>query len=180
MPSLTVLHGLSPIETAALRRLFDAEYLGEFGEWDADLPYGYAPHDVHVVAYDGAAVVGHVGFQRRRISVGGAEVVVGGTGGVLVAPAARGSGLGRALMTRAQAAMREEAVDFGYLGCREAVAPFYARCGWRRVAASERSLSRLHGGSRLEPAGTPILVCAAGRPLDDWPGGAIDLNGLPW
>ncbi|HEV7168376.1 MAG TPA: hypothetical protein VGN49_10455 [Micrococcaceae bacterium] len=27
-----------------LRRLFDQEYFHDFGPWDADQPYGYAPH----------------------------------------------------------------------------------------------------------------------------------------
>lgn len=52
------------------RALFGAEYLRDFGEWDPDQPYGYAPHDVHVVARDDGVTVGHVGWARREISVG--------------------------------------------------------------------------------------------------------------
>lgn len=38
-------------DLVGLRRLFDAEYLGDFGEWDPGMPYGYAPHDIHVFAH---------------------------------------------------------------------------------------------------------------------------------
>lgn len=42
------------------RQLFGSEYQ-EFGEWDPKPPYGYAPHDVHIMARIEGRVVGHVG-----------------------------------------------------------------------------------------------------------------------
>ncbi|MGQ4537070.1 GNAT family N-acetyltransferase [Dermabacteraceae bacterium P7074] len=121
---------LSSIALAEMRRLFDAEYRADFGDWDPDGPYGYAPADWHVLAWEGGCLVGHVGFQRRVIEVGRAEVTVAGTGGMLVAPEGRGSGLGRRLLLRAQKSMAEDAeADFGYLGCRPAVVGFYESAG---------------------------------------------------
>lgn len=68
----TVPHALlTARDLEGLRALFDAEYLADFGAWDPELPYGYAPHDVHIVARVGSEVVGHVGWQRRVIGVGG-------------------------------------------------------------------------------------------------------------
>lgn len=175
---------LTRAETAALRALFDAEYRSGFGAWDPDQPYGYAPADLHVLATDGVgvgdALLGHVGLQLRTVAVGGTEVLVAGTGGVLVAPVARGSGLGRRVLRHAQTAMRDAGADFGYLGCREEVVPFYASCGWRRVSARERSISRLDGVTVVETTADPLLVCAARRPAAQWPAGAIDLRGRPW
>lgn len=50
----------------ALRALFDAEYLPSHGTWDPDLPYGYAGHDVHVMALrHGAATVTPGGLGER-------------------------------------------------------------------------------------------------------------------
>lgn len=51
-----------------LRRLFDDEYLDDFGEWEPDQPYGYASHDVHVVARVDGCVAGHVGWACREIT----------------------------------------------------------------------------------------------------------------
>ena len=143
-----VLHSdLSRRELECLRDLFDGEYFREHGPWDPDAPYGYAPADVHVGAFSDGRLLGHVGFQLRSIAVGVCDVAVAGTGGVLVRKESRGIGLGAALMRRAQAAMRSFDVpgkpraEFGYLGCRPEVVPFYQAMGWRRIDVVERHLS---------------------------------------
>lgn len=137
-------HDLDQPDLARLRGLFDSEYLAEYGEWDPARPYGYSPADFHVIARSGNDVVGHVGFQKRVISVGKIDVLVAGTGGVLVSNTARGAGLGLQLMDRAQECMRNDAaVSFGYLGCRPAVVPFYLSAGWTRIRATERHIARL-------------------------------------
>ncbi|WP_224763650.1 GNAT family N-acetyltransferase [Salinibacterium sp. ZJ70] len=156
-----------------------ANNLTEFGDWNPQQPYGYAPHDVHVIARRGDATVGHVGWARREIGVGERDVVIAGVGGVLVAGHARGRGLGEQLMSAAVASMRDAGgIQFGYLGCRDAVLPFYQSCGWTRVAAVERSLDR-EGRPSTDPAGQPLLVFPLG-PSSEWPEGAIDLRGRAW
>ncbi|KJL24993.1 Nodulation protein A [Microbacterium oxydans] len=177
----TVPHDrLTTNDVARLRELFDEEYVVQFGEWDPDQPYGYAPHDLHVIARLGNDVVGHVGWARRTIGVGTAEVVIAGVGGVLIAPRARGEGAGAELMAAAAASMKESGeIGFGYLGCREEVAPFYASCGWQRVAAVEKLIDRM-GQPVTQPAGPPILLLPVGAPVHSWPAGAIDLRGRAW
>jgi len=162
-----------------LRTLFDAEYRSEHGDWHPDQPYGYAPHDVHVIAGEGDAIVGHVGWARRIIGVGAQDVVIAGVGGVLIAENARGLRAGERLMRAAVASMRDARdIEFGYLGCREEVVPFYRSCGWTRVVAAERSLDRT-GKPTEDPPGQPLLV----YPVDSsavWPDGDIDLRGRAW
>lgn len=171
---------LTPSDLSELRALFDSEYLAAFGEWDPELPYGYAPHDVHVVARDGGRVVGHVGWARRTITVGGEAVEIAGVGGVLLRDEARGTHLGAELMDRAARSMQECAgIQFGYLGCREEVVGFYASCGWMRLEASERSIGR-DGAPVLDPPGPPILILPVAASIDEWPDGDIDLRGRPW
>ena len=169
-----------PAALAALRTLFDSEYLCGFGPWDPDQPYGYAPHEVHVIARSADEVVGHVGWARRVIGVGGTPTTIGGVGGVLVAARARGLGLGASLMHRAAQAMADHGdIDFGYLGCREEVVPFYASCGWHRVLAPERLVGR--DGTPVEEApGQPLMVLPVGRAFAEWPSGTIDLRGRAW
>lgn len=164
-----------------LRAFFDREYFADYGAWSPDAPYGYSPAEVHVMAFRRETLVGHVGFQPRTIAVGEHDVTVAGTGGVLVAEETRGSGLGRRTMHRAQEAMRRTpGVEFGYLGCRPAVVPFYEAAGWRRIHAVERHLSRLDPTSVIESDAAPILVCAAARPTEQWPEGDVDLRGGAW
>lgn len=53
---------LTEADLSELRQLFDSEYLKEFGEWDPQQPYGYASHDIHIMAQIEGCVVGHLGF----------------------------------------------------------------------------------------------------------------------
>jgi len=168
-------------ELTALGELFDGEYLDDYGRWEPDAPYGYSPADVHVLGFRGPFLVAHVGFQRRVISVGTNDVVVAGTGGVLVDHRFRGTGLGGRMMRHAQQAMRDEVeVDFRFLGCREAVVPFYKAAGWREVHATERCVSRLDQTSVVVSHEGPTLICSATRDARQWPHGDIDLRGTPW
>lgn len=163
-----------------LRELFDSEYLQSEGPWDPDLPYGYAPHDLHVLAVDGDRVVGHVGWAGRRVDVGRTSVVVGGVGGMLVAPEWRGTGLGSRLLGAARRSMLDAGgIAFGYLGCREEVVGFYTTCGWHRISVSETWVDRT-GVLRSAPPGGPILILPVGARLADWPEGAVDLRGRAW
>ncbi|WP_297752346.1 hypothetical protein [uncultured Tessaracoccus sp.] len=59
---------LTEADLHGLRQLFDSEYLEEFGEWDPQQPYGYAPHDVHTMARNEGRVVGHVGWAPARVT----------------------------------------------------------------------------------------------------------------
>ncbi len=175
-------HGeLSRADLVGLQKLFDNEYMRDYGPWDPDAPYGYSPADFHVMGFRGTVVAAHVGFQCRVISVGGIDVLVAGTGGVLVDEQSRGSGLGHKAMRHAQQVMRDEArVDFGFLGCRREVVPFYESAGWIQVHATERCLSRVDQTSVVVSEGGPNLVRSVMRDASEWPQGDIDLRGTPW
>ncbi|GAB3845195.1 GNAT family N-acetyltransferase [Nesterenkonia populi] len=178
---VTAHHHLTGEDLDRLRVLFDREYFAEYGPWTPDGPYGYSPAEVHVMAFQAGELRGHVGFQPRTIAVGEQDVTIAGTGGVLVAPETRGSGLGRHMLHRAQEAMRHTpGVEFGYLGCRPAVVPFYEAAGWHRIHALERHLSRLDPSTVVESDTAPILICAAARAIAEWPDGDIDLRGGTW
>ena len=171
-----VLHSdLSRRELECLRDLFDGEYFWEHGPWDPDAPYGYAPADVHVIASSDGRLLGHVGFQLRSIAVGVCDVAVAGTGGVLVRKESRGVGLGAALMRRAQAAMRSFDVpgkpkaEFGYLGCRPEVVPFYQATGWRRIDVVERHVSM---GEKRVSMGEKRVSKGQGNAVGKGPGSA--------
>jgi aminoglycoside 2'-N-acetyltransferase I len=172
---------LTTTERDALKSLFDSEYLNEFGPWNPDAPYGYSPAETHVLALRGQDLAAHVGFQSRLIAVGTDDVMVAGTGGVLVDERSRGTGLGGRVMRHAQMVMREEiGVDFGFLGCRREVVPFYESAGWTQVHATERCLSRVDQTSVVVSKGGPNLICSAKRDSSEWPKGDIDLRGTPW
>ena len=98
----------------------------------------------------------------------------------LVSNLARGQRLGGLLMNRAAPEMVVAGgVAFGYLGCREELAPFSLACDWARISASERTANRV-GQLVCDPPGLLWLVLPVGRHLATWPDGGIDLRGRPW
>lgn len=87
------------------------------------------------MAFDGQALVAHVGVQSRLIAVDADEVVVAGAGGILFEGVSRGSGLGGRTIRRAQPTLRDEAgADFGFLRCRRGVMPCHLSTGWNDVS----------------------------------------------
>lgn len=167
----------------SVRALFDAEYLQSFGAWSPELPYGYAGHDLHLIAEQDGAVVGHVGWAHRLIAVGEQNLNIAGVGGVLVSPSARGSGLGQHLMKAALDTMRimnDQGIvrlDFAYLGCREEVAGFYESCGFSRIRAREFYVDRKGNPAVSEP-GEPLYVFPLST--QSFPQGDINLAGRHW
>ncbi|WP_230854929.1 GNAT family N-acetyltransferase [Arthrobacter terrae] len=99
---------------------------------------------------------------------------------MLVSENARGFGLGERLLRAAHRSMLEaEGIQFGYLGCRETVVPFYRSCGWQRISVCERSVSR-EGRVVEDPPGQPLLILPIASSLSDWPTGVVDLRGRAW
>jgi aminoglycoside 2'-N-acetyltransferase I len=171
---------LTAADHLGLAGLFDSEYADDRGPWSPRTGYGYAAPDLHALALHDGAVVGHAGTTRRFIAVGDAEVLISGIGGVITHRDVRGRGVGRAVVTALQTAIRGSApASFGLLGCREAAVPFYAACGFVRVDAVIRDNSPRDGATVVESTG-PTMVCAGGEPVGAWPDGTIDLRGLPW
>ena len=58
---------LTEADLRGLRQFFESEYLKGFGESDPHQPYGYASHDVRIMARIEGRVVGHVGWARARV-----------------------------------------------------------------------------------------------------------------
>jgi len=171
---------LSAVDYAEMAVLFDSEYAGDWGPWNPKQGYGYARGELHCLGRDGGELVGYAASARRFVGVGRSEVVVAGIGGVLTGAAVRGRGVGRALLSVLQDAMRGSAIaDFGILGCREEVVPFYQSCGFTLVESVIRDVSPHDAMTVLETAG-PTLICPGTRPVEAWPEGTVDLRGLPW
>lgn len=171
---------LMPADYFGLAALFDSEYGDEWGPWNPKQAYGYARGELHALARRDGQLLGYAASARRFIGVGSEELVIAGTGGVLTRKDARGAGVGREVLSALQAASRSCApADFGFLGCREEVVPFYESCGYARIHSPVLDLSPQDAMTVVRSYG-PAMICAGTRPVDDWPEGAIDLRGLPW
>ncbi len=119
--------------------------------------------------------VAHVAVLRRFLQIDGRAQVVGDVGLVAVDPGLHGTGLGAELLVRARAALAGLEMPFGFLTCGEQVAGFYARGGWSRIEGPTRMV---RADGRVQVYGGVSMVLAVSTPLDEWPCGQIDRNGL--
>jgi nodulation protein A len=134
--------------------------------------------ELRLVAWRGGDAVAHLGILRRflRVPELDVSVLVGDVGLVAVAPQEQGTGLGRELLRRGDAALRGLDVPFGYLTCGEHVAPFYERCGWVRVSGGTRMI---RADGRVQVYGGASMVLSVHGLLTEWPDGfLVERNGL--
>jgi predicted acetyltransferase len=160
------------------RRIEALDHLAFSGEAHTDPEFAsieWGSPDWMSLGFMNEELVTQFSLLKREILVGGQPVSVAGVGGVATHPQWLRRGLASTLLRAAESFMRDEIrVPFGLLICADETQPVYARCGWRTVAKSllfvQNNLRR-----RLE-------TCVMILPLADqpWPGGEIDLCGLPW
>lgn len=178
-PRLVPEGDLTAADHAAINALLLAAFPQYHAEFGASSWYGPFPEYRLWLETPDGAIVAHLGFGRRVIAVGDADVLIAGVGGVATHPARQGEGHGRRLMATLRATLRTTVpVSFGYLSCREAVEGFYVRAGWHRTVRDVREQHPITGEWATYCG--PIMLMPALLPLAAWPAtGPIDLRG-PW
>jgi aminoglycoside 2'-N-acetyltransferase I len=135
----------------------------------------WAPADWRILVYAGGQLVSFLKVTEREVSVGEERVRVAGLGDVVTLPEWRGRGLAGLALRRLNDEMSARAeVEFGMLMCLPELVPYYSRFGWQTVP--EPIVYTQSWGKETSTEVTMVL------PLRDraWPGGPIDINGLPW
>lgn len=168
---------LSPADRAEIRQFLVAAYAPRFSDVFSVHDFWGGPAEARVILRDGAgAIAAHLGFALRTVAVGGAPVRVAGVGAVATSPAHRGRGAGRAMFGALARHLATTDAAFALLECRDAVVPFYARCGFDR---SVRTVTAVDPETGLTDVSTSNLMTMplVGRPF---PEGDVDLAGMRW
>ena len=131
--------------------------------------------ELRLVGRVAGRAVAHAALLRRFLQVDGRAQLVGDVGLVAVDPDRHGTGLGAELLARASKVLAELAMPFGFLTCGEQVAGYYARGGWVRVPGPTRMV---RADGRVQVYGGVSMVLAVRAPIDEWPAGQVDRNGL--
>lgn len=130
-----------------------------------------------LIVWEDDVWVSVIELHRRTIKVSGESVLVGGIGGVMTLPDWRGQGYASAAMKQAVAFIGEEmAASFGLLICGPPLIPFYEALGWQ-VVDGPTSFEQTTGQQTFSDDILTMIYACSGKP---WPGGAIDLCGMPW
>jgi hypothetical protein len=161
--------------------LTDEERAQLFG-WSTDafgverLGLQWRRKDWHVVVESDGRPVSHAGFiLRQSVTVDRERLLVGGVGGVVTVPAARGRGFASAGLREVEGCIGEDReVAFAMLFCLEPLTEFYTRRGW--LGVSGPVLIGQDKGACESPL--PAMVRPLGQ--QDWPEGKVAVEGPPW
>ncbi|MDR3464357.1 MAG: GNAT family N-acetyltransferase [Xanthobacteraceae bacterium] len=145
----------------------------------ATLPWGhivFAHADFRVlVEREDDGVVGHVGIYRRRASLNGRPVHIGGIGGVVTRADHRRRGYATVALNAAIATLKHEgSIGFGLLFCAPHNEAFYRARGWHDFAGEV--VAEQPGGQVRFDVMKPMVFDLVLRPRS----GTLDLHGLPW
>lgn len=163
---------LSDGELAAIRRLLDDAFDGDFGDDD----WRHSIGGVHAMVERGRQVVAHASVVPRTLTIGDRHVPAGYVEAVAVTPALQGTGLGTAVMTAIATVIT---TDFELGALSTGTWWFYERLGWVRwrgptwVRERDGTLRRTEeeddGIMVLAPAvdTTQRIICDE-RAGDDW------------
>lgn len=148
---------------------------GEFGEYTLVRETTWAQPDWCYRAFDGAELAVFHNVVLRTVRVDGAEVRAAGLNNMITLPAFRGRGAATRLLSETQPRWFQElGAEIGLLLCADALMPFYARLGWRKLDA--RVTYDQPAGCRIWSANCMVLDR---KGLIGAPRG-VDLCGLPW
>ncbi len=166
----------SAMEIHVFQTLPDAERQALFG-WGEDLfsvnalGLRWRSKDRHFVLYEDGSPLANASVLRHEVR----NRVVGGLGGVITLPEARGRSLARQVVGRATEFLRDDlGASFGLLFCLPRLVPFYRSLGWQVV---EPGVLIDQPGGKI-PSPVPVMIL----PLKDetWPAERVDLDSLPW
>jgi aminoglycoside 2'-N-acetyltransferase I len=154
-----------------LRNTLEAWFGEEFGH----VAYRWADPDWYVTVAREGKLAGRLAIVERTIAVGGQLIQVGGIAGVATRREWRNRGVASVAMRAAAGFIAHDLRrPFGLLLCRHQVSPVYAKLGWETVEGPT---------SFMQPSGPvtyPQLTMVMKFGEQSWPGGPINLSGLPW
>lgn len=172
-PRIEIRHSsdLTPAEESAIEILtqlsFHADPFAGLYQW--------AEVDWHTLVWVENELVSTLEIIERTGLVGNRPVRLGGIGGVCTHPDWRKYGLAsRALKAAAEFFCQKLQVEFGILMTNVNLIPFYQHAGWLLI---DGKLSFDQPGGKIT-IDDVMLVYPCGD--QDWPGGDVDLCGLPF
>jgi GNAT superfamily N-acetyltransferase len=122
---------------------------------------------------EGGRVIACAGADPRTIGTSQGEMMILALKRVCTAPAARGRGLGQAVVEVVFDMVNNDTYPFALFQTKESVRPFYEKLG--AVVAQNRIVNSLGDDPAANPFWEPVVMRFPAGP--GWPAGEIDLRG---
>ena len=168
---------ITPAEDAAIKDLLcecfpnDVEAFSKTRYWHTSGP------EYSVVYMEDDKALGHVGIVVREVICDGNKVKIAGVQNVAVSTQMRGSGLSKALMTRAMEIAAEKQIKFGMLFCSDKLKNFYESQGW---VVKNAQIQIVDNGAAIPDTNQHLYMIKqlSNEPFQDC--NVINLNGMDW
>ena len=170
---------LSPALEAEIQTMLVAAFPEYVEFFTANSYWGSTP-EFRLIAVENDKPVAHLEFGYRCITVEDVPFEIAGIGAVAIHPEHQGKKLGKTMFAHLKDyLLLNSRVDFGFIGCHDEVAGFYASSGFTRVNQSVYNLNP--DSQKWETFHGPTLIMPIHKPLKEWNSkGMIHLNGMPW
>lgn len=170
---------LSPTLEADIQKMLVAAFPEYVDFFTANSYWGSKP-EFRLIAEEKSQLIAHLEFGYRQITVENVSFEIAGIGAVAIHPDHQGKKLGKAMFAQLREyLLKNSNVDFGFIGCHDEVAEFYASSGFTRVHQSVYSLNP--DSQTWETFHGPTLIMPIHKPLQAWKSdGLIHLHGMPW
>lgn len=132
-----------------------------------------------VIAWKGGEMVGRSAVVTREVRLDGQPLTVMGLAGVIVKDEYQKQGIGRQMLIDSMKQVEQSEVDFCILMCNNELEPLYTQFGFRQIPGQNALFMQPDGRQHeYKPEhGITMVYEKNGR---IWPGGVLDLNGLPF
>jgi len=132
-----------------------------------------------VIAWKGSEMIGRSAVVTREVLLDGTPLAIMGLAGVIVKDEYQKQGLGRRLIAKSMEQVEASAVDYCILMCNKELESLYASFGFQ-VITGQNALFTQPGGIQCEYKPEHGITMVYAKNGKVWPGGTLDLNGLPF
>jgi predicted N-acetyltransferase YhbS len=140
----------------------------------------YSEQDVDfVIAWNGQELIGRSAVVTREVLLDGKALVIMGLAGVTVKDDFRSQGLSAKMLELSMNQVKNNEPDFCILLCEKSLEPMYKKLGFRAIPGKNAVFAQPDGSyHEYKPdRGITMVYEKNGK---TWPGGLLDLNGLPF
>jgi predicted N-acetyltransferase YhbS len=132
-----------------------------------------------VLAWRGAEMIARSAVVTREALLEGRPVAIMGLAGVVVKDGYQGEGIGREMLKHSMSHVDTNPLDFCILLCERELESLYNKLGFRQIPGRNALFSQ-PDGRHYEYKPDKGITMVYEKNGARWPGGLLDLNGLPF
>jgi predicted N-acetyltransferase YhbS len=132
-----------------------------------------------VIAWRGSEMIARSAVVTREVLLDGLPLVIMGLAGVIVKDEYQRKGLGKLVLAESMKQVEDNTAQYCILMCNKELEPLYVQLGFRLIPGQNATFSQPDARQcEYKPEHGITMVHEKNGAV--WPGGVLDLNGLPF